>query len=502
MWIAKIMAVAALALPLSTRADIFIADEGQLRTFASAVNSGTDYNGESVFLTQDITLTSGWTPIGPAGTPFKGHFEGWGHKISNLNVSGGDYAGLFGHVDGGSIRDVAVVSGAVSGSQYVGAICGYVASSGEISSCYATINVTGSQFVGGLCGYFNGKELKDCYYNGTAASTQNGGDYFLGGIVGQLYGGSLRNCYMAGDIDCKTIADYVYTYAYYGSIAGDQKSSQTNSISNSIYLPSIDNIMAIGDKDDNDEGNIGTPYNDTDNYVGSATEAEMKTATYWDGVLNTESYNTAWKIDGSYPQLYSFLKNEPITFAFTPTKQWLTIVPNGNYAVPASMKAYIVTGVTDNTVSLRSVSTLNEGRGALVWSNGGESITVQPTQGTLSDYSNDQWLKGSHVSPVVLKGDKTEYVLSGGMFHRSQSGVLARNKAYLKVAASGSGSNSLKVIFEDDDATGVVSQESRVKSQCSMLNGQSVYDLSGRKVNGQLTKGHIYINNGKKIIIR
>ncbi|MBP5628456.1 MAG: hypothetical protein J6X27_01275 [Bacteroidaceae bacterium] len=505
MRIAKILAVVALALalPLTTRADITIADEGQLRIFAAAVNSGTDYNGESVFLTQDITLTSGWTPIGTAGTPFKGHFEGWGHKISNLNVSGGDYAGLFGHVDGGSIRDVAVVSGAVSGSQYVGAICGYVINSGEISSCYATINVSGSKYVGGICGFFNGSEIKDCYYTGTVTSTLSGGNYFLGGIVGQLYGGSLRNCYMTGNINCKTIADHVYTYAYYGSIAGDQKSSQTNSISNSIYLSSID-IMAIGDKDDDDDGYIGTPYNDGNNVVGSATASDMQTATYWSGVLNTETYNAAWKIaDGSYPQLNSFIKNQPITFNFTATKQWLTIVPNGNYAVPAGMKAYIVTGVdvASGTVSLRSVSTLNEGRGALVWSEGGESITAYPTQGALSDYSDDQWLKGSHVSPVNLKGDKTEYVLSGGIFQRSKSGTLARNKAYLKVPAS-SGSNSLKVIIEEDDATGVVSQESRVKSQCSMVNGQSVYDLSGRKVNGQLTKGHIYINNGKKIIIR
>lgn len=496
MRIAKILAVVALALPLTTRADITIADEGQLRTFAAAVNSGTDYNGESVFLTHDITLTSGWTPIGTVGTPFKGHFEGWGHTISNLAISGStNYVGLFGFVDGGSIRDVAVVSGAVSGSQYVGAICGYVINSGEISSCYATINVSGSQYVGGICGCFSGKELKDCYYTGTVTSTLSGGNYFLGGIVGQLYGGSLRNCYMTGNINCKTIADHVYTYAYYGSIAGDQKSSQTNSISNSIYLSSID-IMAIGDKDDDDDGYIGTPYNDGNNVVGSATASDMQTATCWSGVLNTETYNTAWAIaDGSYPRLNSFVKNQPITFAFTAAKQWLTIVPNGNYAVPASMKAYIVTGVTDNTVSLRSVSTLNEGRAALVWSDGGQSITAYPTQGELSDYSDDQWLKGSHVSPVVLKGDKTEYVLSGGIFQRSKSGTLARNKAYLKVPAS-SGSNSLQVIIEDDDATAI----SNVN--INENENQNIYDLSGRKVNGQLTKGHIYINNGKKIIIR
>ena len=490
MRIAKILALVALALPLTTRADITIADEGQLRIFAAAVNSGTDYNGESVFLSHDITLTNGWTPIGTPAHPFKGHFEGWGHTISSLTISGSaDYTGLFGYVDGGSIRDVAVISGAVSGGSYVGAICGYVSGSGEISSCYSEISVSGNQYVGGICGYFNGSEIKDCYSTGNVKSTGT----FIGGIAGQVFNGDVRRCYYTGQVDYNSIN------GYYGSIVGDVKNGQVGiDIENCVYLSYEYAPKAIG-------CDMGGDESPTDGANRSATAAEMQTATYWSGVLNTETYNAAWKIaDGSYPQLNSFIKNQPITFNFTATKQWLTIVPNGNYAVPAGMKAYIVTGVdvASGTVSLRSVSTLNEGRGALVWSEGGESITAYPTQGALSDYSDDQWLNGSHVSPVVLKGDKTEYVLSGGMFQRSQSGVLARNKAYLKVAASGSGSNSLKVIFEDDDATGVVSQESMLNAQCSMLNGQSVYDLNGRRVNAQLQKGQIYIYNGKKIIIR
>ena len=46
-----------------------------------------------------------------------------------------------------------------------------------------------------------------------------------------------------------------------------------------------------------------------------------------------------------------------------------------------------------------------------------------------------------------------------------------------------------------EEPTGVISQESRVESQ------ESIYDLSGRKVNGPLTKG-IYIKNGKKVLVK
>ena len=47
----------------------------------------------------------------------------------------------------------------------------------------------------------------------------------------------------------------------------------------------------------------------------------------------------------------------------------------------------------------------------------------------------------------------------------------------------------------------VESQESIVKSQSSMVNGQSIYDLSGRPAT-DLQPGNIYVRNGKKIVKR
>lgn len=78
----------------------------------------------------------------------------------------------------------------------------------------------------------------------------------------------------------------------------------------------------------------------------------------------------------------------------------------------------------------------------------------------------------------------------------SESLNLAANRAYLTIS-TGSSSNGFKLTFEDDDdVTGI---ESAINGQSSMVNGQSYYDLTGRKV-ANPQKGQIYIQNGKKVL--
>ena len=75
---------------------------------------------------------------------------------------------------------------------------------------------------------------------------------------------------------------------------------------------------------------------------------------------------------------------------------------------------------------------------------------------------------------------------------------LAANRAYLTISTgSSSNSNGFKLTFEDDDdVTGIASA---INGQSSMVNGQSYYDLTGRKV-ANPQKGQIYIQNGKKVL--
>jgi len=181
-------------------------------------------------LAGDITLNGNWKPIGTAGSPFTGHFDGDGHTISGLNISittdlifgnmvqDSEHAGLFGYAqnavienvtldaptvnyDGliqtnktgallGSgvntiIRNVHVNGGSVSGVHVVGGLAGKLARNSEIreSSSYADIGIVNwkPEGAGGLVGVLNGSAVHD-----SAA----GGDVNIGtaGIAGGLAG--------------------------------------------------------------------------------------------------------------------------------------------------------------------------------------------------------------------------------------------------------------------------------------------------------------------------
>lgn len=65
-----------------------IADGAQLARLANEVNAGNE-TGNYYQLTNDINLGGvDWTPIGNADTPFSGYFDGMGHVISNMYISG------------------------------------------------------------------------------------------------------------------------------------------------------------------------------------------------------------------------------------------------------------------------------------------------------------------------------------------------------------------------------------------------------------------------------
>lgn len=70
-------------------------------------------NNQPSYLSGNIRLTADvdfgvffWNPIGTVDDPFTGTFDGNGHVIKNLQVDGLDRIGLFGVVDGGTIKNV------------------------------------------------------------------------------------------------------------------------------------------------------------------------------------------------------------------------------------------------------------------------------------------------------------------------------------------------------------------------------------------------------------
>ncbi len=148
-------------------------------------------------LTSDIDMEGfAMTPVGNDSNMFTGVFDGNGNIISNIEIlqSASDFVGLFGYSYGGHIRNLGVENVDISGSQYVGGLCGQ--SKGTINTCYATGTVIGNTYVGGLVGFQSGfSHISNCY-----ATCSVNGDSTVGGLVGKNEFSMIKNCYATGTV--------------------------------------------------------------------------------------------------------------------------------------------------------------------------------------------------------------------------------------------------------------------------------------------------------------
>jgi filamentous hemagglutinin family protein len=149
-----------------------------------------------------IIAYNGFRPIGVAGAPFTGVFDGLGHTISNLTIHwpNTDYIGLFGVTGNGSaIRNLGLLGGSVTGQNYVGGLVGDNA--GTITNTYAAGMVNGltsdeRDYVGGLVGF---NEASGTITNTYATGTVRGNNY-VGGLVGSNLG-AITNAYATGAVN-------------------------------------------------------------------------------------------------------------------------------------------------------------------------------------------------------------------------------------------------------------------------------------------------------------
>lgn len=145
-------------------------------------------------LTRDIdaTDTAGWNngegflPIGGfMRGDFRGTIDGQGRTISNLTINRPteQFIGLFGASFNGSILNLALSRGTISGLDYVGGIVGY-SYGGAIQNVYvADSDVSGRNNVGGLAGHRSGFDRHIYASRGTVS-----GNTSVGGLIGSAYG--------------------------------------------------------------------------------------------------------------------------------------------------------------------------------------------------------------------------------------------------------------------------------------------------------------------------
>lgn len=239
----------------------------QLAYLAQQVNKGKDYQRVHFRLVSDLDLSGKeWTPIGTDGNPFWGGFDGGGHTITGMKITGKEasYVGLFGECHNFTtassyIKSVTVKGANISGKSFVGAIAGVGA---NISDCYSIENtICARRQVGGVCGSLIGN-ISGCYNSSSVSGISTaGGIMGTASYEGNVGNGVVQYCYNIGAVTVSQQDSYV------GGITG--ASANRYDISNCLNCGKITgngkNVGGIaGSTDSNDMNFIGNCYYNSD----------------------------------------------------------------------------------------------------------------------------------------------------------------------------------------------------------------------------------------------
>ena len=207
----------------------------QLDMLASRVNTGqgdeyasSGYNGKFFKLGNDIAYPyetawdnnhlgeNNYTAIGNLSGYFCGTFDGDGHTVSGIRIyknghsnDGDNNQGLFGIVDGGTVKNVTL----------------------------SNTNIIGYRYTGGIVGYLRNGTIENCHVGDDVSIHAN--LRYGGGIVGHVYAGTVKNCLVTGAT--------VYAGNFLGTIAGNKTENGTliaNYYHNSTA--GIDNYTNVG----------------------------------------------------------------------------------------------------------------------------------------------------------------------------------------------------------------------------------------------------------------
>ena len=322
-----------------------ISNRAQLEAIRN--NLGEIYG--NYYLAADIDLSGAeWKPIGTVETPFKGTFDGQGHVIRNMTITGNvAYAGLFGVVPYNSIiknvgmentyinitsadkyasaggvcgdgsqahfincYNMGSVSASASDQSWAGGICGRAPVS-MIISCYNTGDVFASDslnsYAGGLCSYGSGISKS---YNVGDVSASASSVACAGGINGgghSYWNNLIENCYNTGDVSASSS---------YRSYAGGICDSTSYSIRRCYNIGGVSVVPSSSPScaggicgSTSSSANVSNSYclNLYDSSLGTQlTAAQMKSASSYVGF----DFATVWDISPTFNGGYPFLRGQ------------------------------------------------------------------------------------------------------------------------------------------------------------------------------------------------
>ena len=503
----------------TTQSVIKIKTAADLQAFRDQVNAG-DVAANAV-LTADIDMTGvAWSaPIGFWGSnkiAYKGHFDGQGHVIKNLTyTTAQNFSGLFGVLSSDALVENFSISGTVTNTAYspFGGVVGFARDDNPtIRNVHSHVNINNSKAgarVGGILGHSNEASTVNvdrCTYSGILDSNDSGGSGNYGGIVGYtqnatstvcnitncLFDGELKNsadtpggCTFGGMVgyigagpkvtamNCLSIG--TVQSQYYAQFFGAVKNT-TCSILNSYYQGDYVNSAA---------STVTLPIQEATKVTDAQLISGEICYKLGDAFRQTLGVDTYPILDTIVPKVYGIAVTD-VGYA--------TFVPETNIlAIPEGVQAYAAQK-GETTVHLEEVSELPADNAVIVKAVEGvyycNSTDEERTLGVANELTFSETDIAADGSQYILAKPEGEEVA----FYQTAVGTIPAREGYL-VSTSG-----VKAFYFDDDATSIHN------SQFIIHNEDAIYDLSGRRINGQWSmfngqlKRGIYIVNGKKVL--
>ena len=211
-----------------------------------------------------------------------------------------------------------------------------------------------------------------------------------------------------------------------------------------------------------------TGDHDTKYYTVKVTGANN-----YDGTFTAKYANVRFDSDGS------------------PGAMWYgTFVAEADHAKPAGMTPYIITSVADNTATAVELDYIPNGVPVVLMNaEDAKGFLVQSGTGEISTTGNLLAVQATDEE----KATATVYLLYKGEFVLNKAGTLEAGTVYLPVS-SGSGAR-LKISRGDN--TGIENIEYTIESQ-----SDAWYTLDGRRLSCKPTKKGLYLQGGKKIVVK
>ena len=518
-----------------------IESESGWNDFCIKVNLGNTFSNLYVKLTTNISVS---TMAGvDDGTSFQGIFDGDGKTITfTKGTSGSPFAGTgdepnidtycapFRHVKNAIIKNLHV-----DGTIYVSEkkAAGFVGESHgalTIINCRSSIAINSSKngdgtsggFVATLSGANNDILIDGCVFDGSFNTTN--GTVGCGGFIGWgVYNKpTIKNSLMKPSSVAASMLGNTFARWYTGD--------------NGIYEPTITNCYYVAVDNMPTNQGLGYSFASAPANIGTAGEAYTTSGItpYTSGLLYDGRYymtpeaislantgtNDVVSIDGYFANvtlagrtLYKDGAWNTICLPFN-----VDLTADGCPLAGATARTLTSASISGSTLNLTfgdAVSTLQAGTPYIIKWESGDDIVDPVFTGVTIDATDRSYDNGQSGDDRVrflgtyknLTFDASDYsiLMMGGennLYTPTTGANIGAQRAYFKIGEDGAKAStrimSYSIGFSDGGTTGIID----IKDEAINIKNDTWFSLDGRRLQGKPTQKGVYINNGKKVVIK